>query len=136
MTSDWKTPAAKRYLLRLGVSMGLYLIVLAVAVRLFQSPAPPEGALKYAIAAAPALPVLGAIWAMGRYIVELPDEYQRLKLAVACLWATGLTLALCTIWGFLQNFAGVSGPPLYGVFMMFMIFLGMVQGVSKIAGRG
>lgn len=136
MVSDWKTPAAKRYLLRLGGAMGLYLIFLAIAVRLFRSPAPPEGALKYAVALAPALPILGAIWAMGRYIVELPDEYQRLKLAVACLWATGLTMALCTGWGFLENFAGVSGPPLYSVFVMFMIFLGIVQGVSSIAGRG
>lgn len=134
--SRWKTPASRRYLLRLGLAMGLYLIVLAVSVRAFRSAAPPVGTLKYALAVAPALPILGAIWAMGRFIVELPDEYQRLKLAVACLWATGLTLALCTVWGFLQNFAGVEGPPLYGVFIMFMIFLGVVQVGGKFTGRG
>ena len=132
---EWKTPAARRYLLRLGAAMGLYLIVLAVAVKLFRSPTPPEGTLKYALALAPALPLLGAIWAMGRYIVELPDEYQRLRLAIACLWATGLTLGLCTAWGFLENFAGVQGPPLYGVFVIFMIFLGLVQGLGKAMGR-
>ena len=135
MQAEWNTPAAKRYLLRLGGSMGLYLIVLAVTVRWFRSDTPPEGTLKYALAAAPGVPVLGAIWAMGRYIVELPDEYQRLRLAVACLWATGLTLAVCTVWGFLENFAGVVAPPLYGVFIMFMVFLGLVQGVSKTLGR-
>lgn len=135
MTAEWNAPAARRYLLRLGGAMGLYVVTLAVAVKLFRSPTPPEGVLKYAVAVAPGLPILAAIWAMGRYIVELPDEYQRLRLAIACLWATGLTLGLCTVWGFLQNFAAVPGPPLYGVFIMFMIFLGLVQGFGKALGR-
>ena len=128
----WETPAARRYTLRiLGLSLA-YGVVLFIAVKWFKSPDAPRGWLRYAIALTPALPVLGIIWAMGAFMVEVKDEYQRMRLAVSILWATGLTMAACTVWGFLQNFADVPGPPLYMVYVLFMGLFGLVQCAWKL----
>ena len=139
MLSDWKTPAARRYLLRLTGFMVVYIMTI-LAVSFWFGRGGPHGWLRYAAAASPALPVLGVIWAMGAYMLELPDEYQRLKLATIMLWATGLTLAVCTVWGFLQNYAAVPSPPLYGVFILYMALFGLVQCViglrDQLAERG
>ena len=135
MRSDWKTPAARRYTVRVLGLMTLYVVVLLAVGSWFHGGSPPQGAVKYAAAAAPGLPVLGVIWAMGAYMTELPDEYQRLRLARAMLWATGLTLSACTVWGFLQTYAEAPSPPLYFVFILFMAAFGVVQGVGAVLER-
>ena len=135
MLNDWKTPHARRYTLRLMGFMTVYVGLIVADGIWFRSASPPQGWLKYAAAVAPALPVFGVIWAMGAFMVELPDEYQRLRLATSLLRATGLTLAICTAWGFLQNYADAPAPPLYGVFILFMAAFALVQGVSSLLER-
>ena len=135
MFSDFKAPAAKRYTLRFSAFMAIYVLTIFGVSFWFRGQAAPQGALRYAAAALPALPVLGVIWAMGAYMLELPDEYQRLRLATGLLWATGLTLAICTVWGFLQTYAGVWTPPLYSVFILFMAVFGLTQCVAALRER-
>ena len=135
MLSDGKAPHARRYTLRLVGFMSVYAALIVADGIWFRSATPPQGALRYAAAIAPAVPVIGVIWAMGAFMVELPDEYQRLRLATALLRATGLTLGVCTAWGFLQNYAEVPTPPLYGVFILFMGAFGVLQGVSSLMDR-
>jgi hypothetical protein len=62
------------------------------------------GVLAYALAIAPALPLLAAIAIMGFYIHEENDEFQRLMFVESALWATGALLAIATTWGFLETF--------------------------------
>jgi len=126
MTSDFSRPAAKRYTLRLAVIMGFYVVALFGAVWMFNN-APPEGVLRYLVAAAPSLPILGVIWAVGMYFKEEDDEYLRMRLAVTSLWATGLTLAAASVWGFLENFEVVQHIPLYFAFVFYWGAFGLVQ---------
>ena len=78
-----------------------------------------EGLAGAALAALPALPIGGVIWAMGRYLDEEQDEFLRLKQVRAMMLAFGVTLFVCTAWGFAAQYAGVWALPLYLVFPLF-----------------
>jgi len=98
-----KSVAWKRYSQRLIWLSLAYAVLLIIAVygfkhRLFGGPA------SYIAAVLPALPIIGMFAAMGRYLVEETDEYVRMLMVRQTLWASGFTLSLATIWGFLDNF--------------------------------
>lgn len=126
------SPPARRYLLRLAVLMSLYLIFLFGAAWLFRND-PPKGALAYAIAILPALPVIAVFWAVMRYIVEETDEFMRLLLVRQCLFASGFSLTIMTVWEFLQNFDLVApGNDGFGVFFFWAIGLGLGALFNKV----
>jgi hypothetical protein len=101
--SKYKSPAIRQYLIRLFVLMSLYVVTLLAAVTTFKAGAV-SGVAAYALAIAPALPVIGVFWAVMRFLVEEPDEFMRMLLVRQCLVATGFCLTVMTIWEFLQNF--------------------------------
>ena len=109
----YRSPALRRYLVRLIVLMTIYLVSLFIAVRAFRADAV-SGIPAYALAIAPALPVIGVFWAVMRFLVEEKDEFIRLLQVRQCLFATGFCLTIMTIWEFLQNFDLV--PPGNGGF--------------------
>ena len=135
MTSDLSRPASKRYTLRLAVIMAFYVVALFGAVWLFNNQ-PPQGVFRYLVAAAPSLPIFGVIWAVGMYFKEEDDEYLRMKLAVTSLWATGLTLAAASVWGFLENFEVVPHIPLYYAFVFYWAAFGLTQIVRALTSGG
>ena len=99
--------AARRYnhrvlWLSLAYVAGLFAALYAFDHRLIDGPA------AYLIAALPALPIIGLFAAIGRYLVEEPDEYVRMLMVRQTLWASGFALSLATIWGFLESF-GLAG---------------------------
>ncbi len=98
----YRSPAIRRYLIRLVVLMSFYLVTLFIAVRAFRTDAV-SGIAAYALAVLPALPVIGVFWAVMRLLVEEPDEFIRLIHVRQCLFATGFCLTVMTIWEFLQN---------------------------------
>lgn len=111
--------AGRNYLMRFWPLMGLYaLAVAAISGWLVWEPNF-EGPLGLAIAVLPALPIGGVIWAMGRYLDEQTDEFQRLKQVRSMLMAFGVTMFVCTAWGFLAQYAGVWALPLYLVFPLY-----------------
>jgi phosphotransferase system glucose/maltose/N-acetylglucosamine-specific IIC component len=116
----------RAYLLRFGISMTAYVVVL-VAVDVYFHHNAPEGPLRYLLAVLPAIPILGVIHAMGRYLVEEPDEYVRAQAIRAVLRALGLTLAAATAWGFIENFAGGPQIPMYYVFVVFCAAMGLMR---------
>jgi hypothetical protein len=115
--------------------MGAYILALFAMKGWFESPWPPTGTWLYVAAVVPALPILAAIVVVGRYLVEETDEYQRTLLVRAMLWATGATLAVTTIWGFLESFAHVRPAWAGFPFMLFCIALGVAQVVGKLMER-
>ena len=125
------TPAMRRYLLRLAVSMTIYMVFLFVAVRAFKGPTPPAGVMAVVLAILPALPILGVFWAIGRLIVETKDEYQRMLFVKQSLIATGLTLSIVTVWGFLENFDQVSHAPGFYVAVLWFAMLGVGGAVTR-----
>jgi hypothetical protein len=101
--AKYKSPAIRRYLIRLAVMMTVYVVALLVAVTAFKSDAV-TGIAAYALAIAPALPIIGVFWAVMRFLVEEPDEFIRMLLVRQSLVATGFCLTVMTVWEFLQNF--------------------------------
>ena len=61
----------------------------------------------------PALAVSGFFFAMGRYLLEEDDEYQRLVQTRQVLVATGIALTAATVWGFLEGFSLVPHAVAY-----------------------
>jgi hypothetical protein len=108
-----KSLAVRRYLIRLFTLMSLYIFLLYIAVRFLNRPEPISGILAYTLGILPALPVIGIFWAVGRLLIEIDDEYQRLLLVRQILVATGLALASATAWGFLEQFNLVTHIPAY-----------------------
>lgn len=134
---DFRTSrAGRRYSVRFTLAMTAYVAVLFAVGFWVRAAAPPTGVLLYIAAAAPAVPLLGAIWAMGRYLVEETDEYQKARLVEAILWATGAALAVTTVWGFLETYAKAPHAPAYAVFILFSATLGLVQCARRLAERG
>ncbi len=127
-SSDW-SPAKRRYNRRVIVLSVLYAALLIGAeLAIKHAVAPP---LTYAVAVLPALPLIGIIAAMGRYLAEESDEYQRSLIIDAVLWATGAVLALSTVWGFLETLAGAPHVPVYFAFVVWFGALGLARLVRK-----
>lgn len=99
----YKSPATKRYVIRLFALMSIYMVTLFAAVWTFKH-TQISGVAAYALAVAPALPVIGVFWAVMRFLIEEPDEFIRMLLVRQCLVATGFCLTIMTVWEFLQNF--------------------------------
>ena len=118
-----KNPAVKRYIVRVATLMTLYLVALFTAKWIFNNGAV-EGPLAYALAIAPALPLIGVFWAVMRYITEESDEYLRMLVVRQCLFATGFCLTIVTIWQWLQNFDLVQ-PGNGGFGAAFFWFIGL-----------
>jgi hypothetical protein len=127
----YRSPALRRYVVRLFVLMSFYLITLFVAVKAFRAGIV-SGVPAYALAILPALPVIGVLWAVMRLLVEEPDEFIRLIHVRQCLVATGFCLTVMTIWEFLQNFELVP-PGIGGFGAAFFWFIGL--GVGAVYNR-
>jgi hypothetical protein len=129
--SRYKSPATRRYLIRMAVLMSLYMVTLFAAVYAFRHHLV-SGPLAWPLAILPALPIIGVFWAVMRLLVEEADEFLRMLLVRQALIATGFCLTVTTIWEFLQNFDLV--PPGNGGFgAAFFWFMGL--GVGAIYNR-
>lgn len=128
MTAQLMNPAYRRYARRMLPLSLVYVGAIALATRLIPANAAAD-AQTVALALLPGLAVIGWIWAMGRLLVELEDEYLRMLEVRKFLVATGLTLAVCSVWGLLQLFApSVPKLPLFFVFPLWALclFAGML----------
>ena len=119
------SPAWKRYNFRLIWLSLLYALFLIAAVYGFKHKFF-GGIGAYVAAILPALPIIGIFGAIGRYLVEEQDEYVRALMVRQTLWASGFTLSLATIWGFLDNFALVGD--IDGYWVMVAWFFGLAIG--------
>ena len=118
--------AQRRYNKRvLGLSLAYAAALLAV-VWVFNH-RPPTGLVAYALAVLPALPILGILWAMARYLTEEQDEYLRVVQIQNSLAATGLMLAVTTVWGFLQTFELLPRADFYWAAVIWFAGLGVAS---------
>jgi hypothetical protein len=89
------------------------------------------GMAAYVVAVLPALPIVGVFAVIGRYLIEEQDEYLRMLMVRQSLVATGLTLAVVTVWGFLESFGLVPHVAAFYVAVLWFLCLG----VGSIANR-
>ncbi|MFL6847288.1 MAG: hypothetical protein ACJ8EI_02805, partial [Sphingomicrobium sp.] len=90
------------------------------------------GGIEYAVAALPAVPVIGLFVAIGRYLVEEQDEYLRMLMVRQTLWASGFALSVATVWGFLENFDLVEHVDAYSVAIVWFAGLGLGALINKL----
>jgi hypothetical protein len=122
MDNSTMTKPGREYSVSLVIWMMIYvaLIALATWTRSTGAFSPP---LLYLVALSPALPIGGVILALMRFI-ERSDEYVRALTTRRFILATGLTMFLCTAWGFLESFADAPSVPLWSVFPAFWALYG------------
>ena len=126
-----RTPAWTRYNLRIVCLSLVYSVFLIFAVYGFKH-GMVSGPVSYVVAILPALPIIGIFAAIGRYLVEEQDEYVRMLMVRQTLWASGITLSLATIWGFLDNFQLVGHIDGYWIVVVWFIGLGIGAIANKL----
>jgi len=120
-----KSQAIKRYTSRVIVLSLTYAALLFGAVYLFVHHLL-SGPIAYVAAVLPALPIIGIFVAIGRYLVEVNDEYLRDQFVRQALIASGFALSIATAWGFLENFDLV--PHVYAYYAAILWFAGLGLG--------
>ena len=116
--------AWKRYNGRVIWLSLLYAAFLLPAVYGFKHGLVP-GWAAYPVVVLPSLPIIGIFGALGRYPVEDQDEYVRMLMVRQILWASGFTLSIATVWGFLDNFRLVGHADGYWLIAVWFIGLGL-----------
>ena len=120
------SPAGRRYVKRFIPVMAVY-IVLVLGVSWTFNILEPSGPVAWLLAAAPAVPLLGVIAAMGLYLSEETDEFQRNVLVESILWGLGLTMAGLSVWGFLEIYVDAPKLPTFLAFPIWCGAMGLSQ---------
>lgn len=127
-----KSPAMRRYNARvIGLSLA-YVGALFGVVFLFRA-SDPSGPAAWGLALLPALPLVGIVIAMGRYLIEEGDEYLRAVETRKSLIATGFMLIVTSCWGFLQTFGQLPHVDLYWAAIIWFAGLGVGSCVSALS---
>ncbi|MFM5893923.1 MAG: hypothetical protein ACKOQM_05755 [Novosphingobium sp.] len=97
------TPALRAYNRRALIWALSYIVLLGLALTA-RNTWHPTGPILWLLALLPSLTIAYFVWAMGRYLAEEDDEYQRMRQINAALFATGFLLVIASVWGFLEVF--------------------------------
>ena len=124
------SPAARRYQRRMLVAAAVYMLTLIAAIGVHDH-FHPTGVLAYAVAIAPAIPLIAVIIGLGVYLREEPDEFLRAVQAEGALWATGGTLAAASVWGFLETFELAPHVPSWAGFPLWCLLLAPGQIIAR-----
>ena len=100
------SPVQRRFAARMWIAGGLCVLFAFIAAFAFRH-GHLHGIPAYLVAILPALPIFGALIWTGVYLDEEKDEFQRNVLIQCLLGGMGVTLAVTTAWGYLEDFAGV-----------------------------
>jgi hypothetical protein len=130
------SPANRRYNVRVVILSLFYAAFLLGAVYAFKHHLV-GGGLAWIVAILPALPIIGIFAAIGLYLVEEQDEYVRMLMVRQTLWASGFSLSIATMWGFLESFELVSHVEVYWVSVLWFGGLGLGNCANRLTiGRG
>lgn len=94
-----------------------------------------DGPVLWAIAALPALSIIGLFAALGRYLVEEQDEYLRMQMVKQALWASGFALSWATLWGFFHAFGLVDQFDVNWISVVWFFGLGFGAIANEVARR-
>ncbi|EIZ79928.1 hypothetical protein WSK_1466 [Novosphingobium sp. Rr 2-17] len=122
--------AVRRYNRRSMIWSFAYALLLFAAIggrKALVSHGMADSPVLWVLAVLPALPLLYLLWAMGRYLAEEQDEYLRMRAVNSALFATGLLLAIATIWGFLGTFRLVPQAPGWAAVPIWAIGMGLAN---------
>ena len=126
-----KTLAHRRYVKRVLIAMVGYVATLFLAEIMIDDRGL-SGPLAWLVALLPGLCVASVFWAIGRLLIEETDEYLRSLLVRQMLVATGLTMVIATIYGFLENYGLVGHVDAFYLTILFFAGLGVGALVNKL----
>ncbi len=92
------SPLQRRSIQLFGANLCLT-AVLSLATRDLFKGAHPSAALLYFIALLPAIPVIGIITVVGRYLARETDDFIRMVVVQSLLWGLGITFVVDTYLG-------------------------------------
>ena len=126
-----QSPAHRRYVGRVLAAMVGYIATLFLAEYWIDGRGI-TGPLAWLVALLPGLCVASVFWAIGRLLVEEQDEYLRSLLVRQMLVATGLTMVIATIYGFLENYGLVGHVDAFYLTVLFFAGLGVGAIVNRL----
>lgn len=128
-------PAQRRYTRSVLLLSVAYAMILFGTVAFFRNHVGIADPSAYVIAALPALPIVGIIAVLGRYLIEERDDYLRMLMARQALIATAITLGLSTVWGFVEDAGLLRHIPAFYVAVLWFAGLGIGGCVNKLIER-
>jgi hypothetical protein len=128
------SPIQRRWVHACWISAGL-VVLLAVGAAAAFSFWHLKGLPAYFVAVLPALPILWLLVEMGRFLAAEKDEFQRNLLVQSLLGGIGGTLAITTIWGYLEDFARAPHLDLVYVYPIFWLFVCVSYPVVRLRYR-
>ena len=124
MSWQIKNSAQYRYTVRSAMS-AVTLIAFSLAGKWLLHTFHPSTAMAYLIGFAAALPIVAAVAATVYYVLEEKDEFQMNLFVQSLLVGMACTLALTTIWGYLENFAHAPRLDSIWLYSIFWLFVGV-----------
>jgi len=124
------TPSAhKRYAIRTIAFMSGYVAVnIAAIFGAFDDIASPVAA--WALALTVSAPVIGQIWATLSLMRE-SDEFVRAVVAKQFILASGLAMAVASVWGFGESYAAAPHIPAWIIYPLFWACFGLIAPFVK-----
>jgi hypothetical protein len=130
----FSSPATRRYNRRVIILSLVYVAALFSAVYVFKHQLV-SGPAAWIVATLPALPIIGIFVVIGRLLIEETDEYLRMLMIRQTLWASGFSLSLATLWGFLESFELVGHIESYYVAVLWFAGLGLGAAMNRLTLR-
>lgn len=133
MVPTGHTPEGRNYTRGTIITMGLYVAAIVAASTAVRS-GTVHGAALIALSLLPGLAIVGQIVVTLNYLRKA-DEYMRAVLARRLIIACMVTLAIFTVWGFLETFAGFDGPAGWAAYCIMWGFFGLVSCFDRAMGQ-
>jgi hypothetical protein len=119
-----QTSANRRYVVRTMAFMSGYVAINVAAIfGAFDDIASPVAA--WALALSVSAPVVGQIWATLSLMRE-SDEFVRAVTAKQFILASGLAMAIASVWGFGESYADAYHIPAWIIYPLFWACFGLV----------
>ena len=119
-----QTSANRRYVVRTMAFMSGYVAINVAAIfGAFDDIASPVAA--WALALSVSAPVVGQIWATLSLMRE-SDEFVRAVTAKQFILASGLAMAIASVWGFGESYADAYHIPAWIIYPLFWLCFGLV----------
>ena len=117
----------RRYRREMSGAMILYVLAtLAMGYLVRQLP---DASLWRVVAAlVPVLPILGALWAVVRFVLRADELMQRIQMMSAVI-SLGVIIIVCVALGFLQSWAGFPAFSSFYVAMGGIVLWGILPGI-------
>jgi RsiW-degrading membrane proteinase PrsW (M82 family) len=134
MLCSWKSRARKRYQLTVLMEMLAYILMVlgeTPHVRKYHH----AGFELYFLSLMPCVPIVGVLFAVGLYLRDEKDEYQRDLMVKSLLWGTAGVLAITTFFGFLRSFEWKGTEPPFLEFIAFWISVALAKLFYTVTSR-